>query len=141
MVTVMANGCYDCLHLGHVAHLQAAKALGDRLIVALTVDEAVNKGPGRPVFSWEERYRMLWSLACVDVVIRSDSLSKVITQWKPAIYVKGIEYEGMLPEQELVESYGGRVVFLDAKPRYSSTKILSGELLRERMGVDNGAEV
>jgi rfaE bifunctional protein nucleotidyltransferase chain/domain len=133
MIRVMANGCFDGLHVGHVAHLQAARKLGDMLIVTLTLDLYVNKGPGKPVFPWRERCRMLKELRCVDRVVESTDAMSALVHYRPEIYVKGIEYEGQLPEKDMVEAYGGRVVFLNTLPVYSSTKILSGDLLRDRI--------
>ncbi len=136
IIRVLTNGCFDCLHAGHVAHLKAARALGDELIVSLTADESVRKGEGRPVFPWKERFNMLTELRCVDAVYLVHSAKQAIELIKPDIYVKGIEYELNLPERQLVEDLGGRVVFLDAKPRYSSTMILTGQLFNDRIRVD-----
>jgi rfaE bifunctional protein nucleotidyltransferase chain/domain len=133
MIRVLADGCFDCLHIGHVEHLRAARMLGDTLIVALTSDEFVNKGEGRPCFPWGERANMLRALKCVDRVIFTDTGPSAIRLIKPNIYVKGKEYEGRLPEEDLVKSLGGRVVFLDTTPIYSSTAILNGSLLRDRV--------
>ena len=132
MIRVLCDGCFDCLHVGHIAHLMAARALGDTLIVALTTDEYVFKGPGRPCFRWPERAQMLRAIKYVDRVIPADSAASAIRLIRPNIYVKGKEYEGRLPEKELVESFGGKVVFTDT-PVYSSTHILSGGLLRDRV--------
>ena len=132
MIRVLACGCFDGLHVGHVAHLQEAAKLGDSLIVALTLDPYVNKGAGRPVFPWRERCRMLKALSCVTRVVESTDAMSTLVHYKPEIYVKGIEYEGALPEKDMVEAYGGRVVFLNTLPVYSSTKILTGEQLRDR---------
>jgi len=123
--TVLVNGCFDILHYGHLAHLKAAAALGHYLIVALTADEFVNKGPGRPVFSEDKRAELLRELRCVDEVIisRAPRCDAIIQQVRPDIYAKGIEYKGKLPEQALVESCGGVVMFTDTVV-YSSTKLL-----------------
>lgn len=125
MRVVLANGCFDILHYGHLAHLLAAKALGGRLVIALTADEFVNKGPGRPVFKEERRAEMLKALRCVDQVIisREEIPYEVIRAVRPNVYVKGKEYEGRLPEQDLVEELGGRVAFTDTVV-YSSTALL-----------------
>lgn len=125
MKTVLVNGCFDILHYGHLAHLKAAAALGHYLIVALTADEFVNKGPGRPVFSEDKRAELLRELRCVDEVIisRAPRCDAIIQQVRPDIYAKGIEYKGKLPEQALVESCGGVVMFTDTVV-YSSTKLL-----------------
>jgi len=122
---VLCNGCFDVIHYGHLAHLVAARKLGDRLVVALTADEFVNKGPGRPVFKEEQRAEMLRALRCVDqvVIYREPIPYGVIRQVRPNIYAKGKEYEGRLPEQKLVEELGGRVVFTDTVV-YSSTALL-----------------
>jgi rfaE bifunctional protein nucleotidyltransferase chain/domain len=122
---VLANGCFDILHYGHLAHLEAAREAGDWLIVALTGDAHVNKGPGRPVFNAEQRAKMLRSLRCVDEVIVSDAPTPhaLIDRIRPNIYAKGKEYVGKLPEQSFIEGYGGRVLFTDTVV-YSSTKLL-----------------
>lgn len=134
---ILCNGVFDCLHIGHLLYLEAAKAIDEdqMLLVALTADSTVHKGPGRPVFPWEERYRMLRALRCVDNVVICWGGPEVVRDYRPAIYVKGKDWEGKLPEQAFVESYGGRVVFIDT-PKYSSTKILTGELLNERIRAD-----
>ena len=132
MLRVLVNGCFDCLHIGHVRHLRAARELGDTLIVSLTTDEYVLKGPGRPVFKWPERAEMLRALKWVDRVIACDSAAEAIRLIKPNFFVKGKEYEGRLPEQALVESFGGKVVFTQT-PTYSSTAILEGRLFRDRV--------
>ena len=92
MKVVLANGCFDLLHAGHVAHLKEARAMGDRLIVALTADEHVNKGPGRPVWPWLVRCNALLELPCVDSVVISESAAEAILKVRPAIFVKGCDY-------------------------------------------------
>lgn len=91
MRVILANGCFDLLHAGHVAHLREARAMGDKLIVALTLDEFVGK-PGRPVHPWEARATMLRELRCVDEVIPSRNGAEAIAEVKPAVYVKGLDY-------------------------------------------------
>ena len=125
MVVVLALGCFDPLHWGHVQHLRAAKRLGTHLIVAVTADKNVNKGPGRPVFHDRDRASMVAELRCVDAVFIADGWRDAIELVRPQIYVKGKEYAGKLPEQEYVESFGGRVVFTD-EVVYSSTALLTG---------------
>ncbi len=126
---VLASGVFDPLHWGHLKHLQAAKELGDWLIVAVTADRFVNKGLGRPVFNQDQRAEMVRALKIVDNVAIVESGEEAIRIIKPDIFVKGKEYEGRLPEQSLVESFGGRVVFTDG-PVYSSTALLSGRYLK-----------
>ena len=89
---VLCNGVFDILHLGHVEHLRAARLMGDRLIVALTDDDYVRKGPGRPLNDWHSRYEVLKELKCVDVVIHSIGAVNAIRTIKPHIFCKGIDY-------------------------------------------------
>ena len=125
MIRVLCAGCFDIFHYGHLLHLQAARALGDELLVALTSDRFVNKGPGRPVHTWDQRAAVLMGQRAVSGVFMSDAArpDDVIRQLQPQIYAKGIEYQGRLPEQALVESLGGRVVFTDT-PKFSSTALV-----------------
>ena len=92
MRIVMANGVFDILHRGHIEHLLEAREMGGQLIVALTVDEAVNKGPNRPFNTWEDRALLLRQLRCVDAVIPSYGAISAIENVRPQIFVKGIDY-------------------------------------------------
>tara|TARA_R110000868_G_scaffold34983_1_gene125670 strand:- start:1638 stop:2069 length:432 start_codon:yes stop_codon:yes gene_type:complete len=132
-VRVLACGCFDLLHYGHLLHLQKARSLGDHLMVALTHDDYVAKGAGRPVFGWKQREAMLSALRCVDGVMLHVEIGATLRLYRPDIYVKGMEYEGKLGEQALCDQLGIRVMFLDARPVYSSTQLLSGELLNARI--------
>jgi rfaE bifunctional protein nucleotidyltransferase chain/domain len=93
---VLTNGCFDLLHTGHVRYLQAARALGDALIVAINSDRSVRelKGPTRPLNSEEDRAEVIAALRCVDGVTIFDDLrvSQVIKELHPAIYAKGGDY-------------------------------------------------
>jgi rfaE bifunctional protein nucleotidyltransferase chain/domain len=123
---VLCCGCFDILHIGHLLHLKEAKTYGDELVVALTSDwYASRKGPGRPRFTWEHRAQMLRELRCVDEVIYYEGPlpDDVIRRLKPAVYVKGNDYS-VVPEQQLVESFGGKVVFTTA-PKWSSSDLVS----------------
>jgi rfaE bifunctional protein nucleotidyltransferase chain/domain len=126
---VHCHGCFDLLHWGHLKHLKEAKSLGTELIVTVTADEYVNKGPGRPFFNQWQRQEMLQELRFVDEVRITTSAEVAIRSVKPDIYVKGKEYENKLPEQKLVESLGGRVHFTQG-PVYSSTELINGAHLR-----------
>ena len=92
---VQAHGAFDLLHLGHVRHLEAARRLGDVLVVTVTADRFVNKGPGRPVFNEGLRAEMLAALEYVDWVAINPSPDAVsaIAAIKPVIYVKGQDYQ------------------------------------------------
>ena len=132
--TVLALGCFDLLHPGHIEHLKAAKKLGTRLEVGVTVDRFVNKGPGRPLFTVEERIRALQQLRCVSHSFPSLSAVESIELVRPDIYVKGLEYEDQdIPELDVCRKLNVRVMFLDTTPVYSSTKIMTGEMLSARI--------
>ena len=129
MIIVLCNGCFDLFHYGHLLHLQAARKLGQVLIVSVTLDECVNKGSKRPIFKLHQRMAVLRALAIVDDVVSTRSAAEAINKIRPHVYCKGREYEGRLPEQPLVESYGGRVVFTDDEV-YSSTQLIAGGYLQ-----------
>ena len=122
---VLANGCFDLLHVGHIWHLEAARALGDRLVVALTLDEYVNKGPHRPVYPWAHRAELLQALRCVDSVIPSVGAIDAIRKVNPDIFVKGADYQGsplLDPTIEVCRKLGIELRVLDT-PKLSSTAI------------------
>ena len=125
MRLVLADGCFDLLHPGHVAHLQEARAMGDKLVVALTLDEFVNK-PGRPIFTWEERFLMLLALRCVDEVSAAKNSVDAIYSWKPAVFVKGSDYveKGLLPaEVKACKEVGAQIRFTKEHPPTTSSLI------------------
>lgn len=108
---VLCHGVFDVLHPGHIAHLKEAKSLGDCLVVSVTSDRYVNKGPGRPVHSQDKRMEQLAALEMVDYVVLSDHPTgyEIIEAIKPNIVVKGSDYQGKhIPEMDAVASYGGR---------------------------------
>jgi rfaE bifunctional protein nucleotidyltransferase chain/domain len=117
---VFTNGCFDLLHVGHVRLLQAARALGDVLVVGLNDDEAVRalKGAGRPFMPAEERAELLAALEPVDYVIvwPGTTFNALLADLQPDVYCKGGDYAPgagkELPEKETVERYGGRLVLL-----------------------------
>ena len=112
--TVLANGCFDILHVGHVRYLEGAKKLGDALVVAINSDRSVRalKGPGRPILNEQERVALVSALRCVDHVVVFDEpdVSHVLEVLRPAIHAKGTDYtEATVPEREQVLAYGGQV--------------------------------
>ena len=131
------HGCFDLLHPGHLAHLEAARALADCLVVTITADRYVNKGPDRPIFPAEVRARMLAALACVDAVAIVDDPSALpaIEAIRPDVYVKGPDYAepgrditGKIEaEREAVERHGGRIHFTDDFA-YSSSNLINQHL-------------
>src|SRR5258707_5450577 len=118
---VQAHGTFDLLHLGHVRHLEAARRQGDILVVTVTADRFVNKGPGRPVFNAELRAEMLATLEYVDWVAINDAPDAVsaIEVIRPSIYIKGQDYQNpdgdvtgkISLERDAVETHGRRFHF------------------------------
>ncbi len=153
---VWTSGCFDLLHLGHVRSLQAARKLGDVLVVGLNSDASVRrlKGPGRPIFPAEQRAELLAALACVDHVVIFDELMPeralslvrphihckmnpddllkmlriALSLVRPHIHCKGADYgpgSGRdVPEAKLVESFGGKVVYLPLVPELSTSELI-----------------
>ena len=103
---VFTNGCFDILHAGHVAYLEEASRLGNRLVVAVNVDETVRrlKGPGRPVNSLERRMAVLAALACVDWVVpfAEETPERLICRLRPDLLVRGGD-EGAGGRHDLVQ--------------------------------------
>jgi rfaE bifunctional protein nucleotidyltransferase chain/domain len=137
---VLANGCFDLLHAGHVRYLTAARALGDVLFVGLNSDASVTrlKGPGRPLMAAAERAEILGALRCVDhvVVFDDDSADGLIRRLRPDVHAKGTDYsEATVPERESVRAGGGRVA-IAGDPKDHSTRDLIA-LIVERFGRRN----
>ena len=139
-VVVQCHGVFDVFHFGHLVHLQQARTFGDVLIVTITADKYVFKGPNRPVFKQHQRVAMLRALAIVDDVrvIDAPGAEEAIRAVRPNVYCKGIEYKGNLKEEALVESLGGKVMYTYdlAASKIKTTKILrhyldAGELTKE----------
>jgi rfaE bifunctional protein nucleotidyltransferase chain/domain len=123
---VLANGCFDLLHVGHVRYLEAARALGDVLFVGINADAAVArlKGPGRPLMPAAERVELLAALRAVDhvVVFDDDTADTLITAIRPDIHAKGTDYTPeTVPERDTVRAYGGRVVIV-GDPKAHATR-------------------
>jgi rfaE bifunctional protein nucleotidyltransferase chain/domain len=126
---VATGGCFDVLHAGHVACLEAARRLGDCLVVLVNSDASVRrlKGPARPVHSVEDRARVLAGLGCVDEVrvFDEDTPDAALAGLRPDVWAKGGDYNvATLPEADLVRSWGGRVVLLPYLPGRSTTRII-----------------
>jgi len=138
---VLAHGTFDLLHMGHVRHLEEARSHGDVLVVTVTADEHVNKGPGRPVFKAELRAEMLAALAYVDwvAVNRTPTAEPVIQAIRPNFYTKGSDYENpgddvtgkIIDEQKAVEKHGGQIIFTDG------ITFSSSELINRHLNVHN----
>jgi cytidyltransferase-like protein len=122
---VLCVGCFDPFHYGHLQHFTKARKHGDILIVGVTRDKHVNKGPGRPVFNVFARAAVIRALAIVDDVIHCDSSLQALMEIQPHVFALGKEYHGMVkPEDERFCSlHGIDIVFTDGQV-FSSTKIL-----------------
>jgi D-beta-D-heptose 7-phosphate kinase / D-beta-D-heptose 1-phosphate adenosyltransferase len=128
-VVVTAGGCFDLLHAGHIQLLEAARALGDCLIVCLNSDRSVRrlKGPGRPVVGEQDRRRVVEALSCVDAVVLfdEDTPARVLEQLRPHVFAKGADYAVRdLPERAVLSRWGGRVAILPLSDGRSTTRLI-----------------
>jgi rfaE bifunctional protein nucleotidyltransferase chain/domain len=126
---VLANGCFDLLHVGHVRYLRAARALGDVLLVGLNSDAAVRrlKGPGRPLMPVAERAELVAALADVDavVVFDEDRADTLIATLRPDVHAKGTDYSvESVPEREAVVAAGGRVAIAGDPKEHATTDLI-----------------
>lgn len=126
---VLANGCFDILHVGHVRYLEEAKDLGEILVVAINSDKSARqlKGKGRPVTNEKERAEIISALECVNYVTIFDEpdVANIILSLKPSIQAKGTDYTAdSVPEAETVRSYGGKVVITGDPKNHSSSDII-----------------
>ncbi len=130
---VFGNGCFDLLHVGHVRYLQAAKALGDILIVGVNDDDSlVSLGKRNSVITpLEERIEIVAALGCVDYVVafREPTVERLIRELRPDIHAKGTDYTvETVPEREVVRAYGGKVAIVGDPKNHSTRDII--ELVR-----------
>jgi D-beta-D-heptose 7-phosphate kinase/D-beta-D-heptose 1-phosphate adenosyltransferase len=126
---VLTNGCFDLLHVGHVAYLQESALMGDVLFVAINSDESVRrlKGPSRPIIGQADRVAMLSALECVDnvIVFDSDTPCDLIRALRPDVLVKGGTYtRDQVVGHEIVDEYGGQVRVAGAVDGVSTTQIV-----------------
>lgn len=134
---VFTNGCFDIIHAGHVRYLTTAKSFGDVLIVGLNTDESVRKlkGASRPINTQADRAEVLLGLKAVDHVIYfgEATAKNLIAEVKPAVYVKGGDYTlETLPEAAIVQSYGGRVEFVNLVAGRSTSNVIEKILSESR---------
>lgn len=131
---ILCHGVFDLLHVGHIKHLEKAKQLGDKLIVTITSDKHVNKGPGRPIFNQKLRSESIAALECVDYVAINDNKTAVepIKIIKPNIYCKGKDYKDLKDdltgeiknELNILKKYNGEVIFTE-ELTFSSSRIIN----------------
>ncbi len=129
---VATNGCFDLLHVGHVRYLNAARALGDALIVGINGDESVRglKGANRPVNNQNDRAEIVAALECVDLVtiFPEKRATKFLELAAPDIYVKGGDYktETLNPEEgAILKKIGAKIEIVPLEKGYSTTELLA----------------
>jgi D-glycero-beta-D-manno-heptose 1-phosphate adenylyltransferase len=129
---VATNGCFDLLHVGHVRYLNAARALGDALIVGINGDESVRelKGAGRPVNSENDRAEIVAALECVDLVTIFPEMraTRFLELAAPDIYVKGGDYKQdtlNADEREVLQKIGAKIDIVPFEPGYSTSDLLA----------------
>jgi D-glycero-beta-D-manno-heptose 1-phosphate adenylyltransferase len=132
---VLANGCFDILHVGHLRYLKGARALGDTLVVAVNSDKSIRliKDAGRPILDENDRVGLVSGLRCVDYVVLFDEpdVSRVLNTLRPSIHAKGTDYtEQTVPERDKVLAYGG-AVRITGDPKNHSTRDIIGRILEK----------
>ena len=129
LTIVLANGCFDVLHAGHVRYLEGAAATGDFLVVGVNSDAQVAalKGVGRPLLPQDERAEIVASLTAVDLVTIFDepTVEKLLMAIKPDIHAKGTDYtEETVPERDVVRSFGGRIAIVGDPKDHSTSEMI-----------------
>ncbi len=138
---VLANGCFDLIHVGHIRYLKEAKAQGDVLVVALNSDSSVHrlKGEGRPILNEEERVEVISSFYFVDyiTVFEEANVENILLTLKPHVHAKGSDYtKETVPERETVLSYGGEIA-ITGGPKVKNTTEISRKIGLKPEGNDS----
>lgn len=126
---ILANGCFDLLHVGHVRYLRAAKNIGGRLIVAINSDESARnlKGEGRPLMPDSERAEIVAALSDVDAVVifPESDVRALVREIRPDVQAKGTDYTvDTVPERDVVTECGGRIEIVGDPKDHSTTEII-----------------
>ncbi len=126
---VLANGCFDLFHVGHVRYLNGARELGDVLVVGVNSDRQVRylKGANRPFMPDHERAEIVAAFKAVDLVTVFDepTVTELLLALKPDVHAKGTDYTvDTVPEREIVRGYGGRVAIVGDPKDHSSTELI-----------------
>ena len=126
----LIHGVFDVIHVGHINYFKEAKSKVDKLIVSVTSDRYVNKGPGKPIFNLKKRIDVLSSIKYIDEVIESNYPTAIqnIRKIRPDLYIKGKDYknldkdvgENLLLEKKEVEKFGGKILFTNSELHSSS---------------------
>lgn len=127
---ILANGCFDLIHAGHIRYLVGAKQLGGALVVGINSDDQVYKlkGSGRPYIDQDERAEMISALRCVDLVtiFNEPTVEELIMAIRPDFHAKGTDYTTeTVPEREIVRIYGGQVAIVGDPKDHSSTGLIA----------------
>ena len=133
-IIVLANGCFDFFHVGHIRYLSEAKALGDCLIVGINSDEQVRKlkGKNRPLVPEKERAEIISALKFVDLVtiFKEPTVEELIRALRPDFHAKGTDYTTeTVPERQIVAECGGKVMIVGDPKNHSSTNLI------EKLGI------
>jgi rfaE bifunctional protein nucleotidyltransferase chain/domain len=132
----LCHGCFDPLHVGHVAHFRAASKMADKLVVTLTPDVYINKGDNRPFIKQEHRLYMVSEIRMVDscAINLWPTAVETIMNIKPDFFVKGSDYKNkttcnpnILAEENCIRRIGGKLVYTDEEITYSSTALIYAE--------------
>jgi rfaE bifunctional protein nucleotidyltransferase chain/domain len=134
---VLANGCFDLIHVGHIRYLSEAKKRGDILVVALNSDASVHKlkGKGRPILNQKERAEIISSFSFVDYItfFNETNVARVLLALKPDFHAKGSDYTAeTVPEKQTVKEYGGKIVITGGPKIKSTSQVIKEMALRIR---------
>ena len=135
---VLANGCFDLIHVGHVRYLRDSAASGNLLVVALNSDASVRalKGPGRPLLPQAERAEILAAFECVDhiTIFRERNVERILRALRPDIHAKGSDYSlESVPERDTVKACGGKNVIAGG-PKVRSTRDIIAQIAARKDG-------
>ncbi|MBN2246168.1 MAG: adenylyltransferase/cytidyltransferase family protein [Candidatus Aminicenantes bacterium] len=135
---VLANGCFDLIHVGHIRYLKESKKQGDILVVALNSDRSIAKlkGKGRPLLKEQERAKIIGSFFFVDFLTIFDqpNVEHILRALKPDVHAKGSDYtKETVPERETVQEYGGEIA-ITGGPKVRSTSEILREIASEKSG-------
>src|SRR2546426_387057 len=126
---VLANGCFDTLHVGHIRYLEGARREGDILVVGVNADSSVCnlKGPGRPVLDENARAQLVAALRSVDYVVlfAEPNVEALLEELRPGVHAKGTDYTAeSVPERVVVAGYGGKTVIVGDSKDHATTEML-----------------
>jgi D-beta-D-heptose 7-phosphate kinase/D-beta-D-heptose 1-phosphate adenosyltransferase len=135
MTIVFGNGCFDLLHVGHIRYLEAARELGDVLVIAVNTEASIRANIGReaPINACEKRMEVIAAIQAVDYVIPLEAQTPIslLEMYRPDVHAKGTDYSlEQMPERETLARLGCRAAFVGDEKQHSSTQLR--RILRER---------